>query len=88
MTFSLRILGDGLGPPSVSCEDHLSDLSGNNQQLVAAQDKRGRRAEFTISPSSGRASPQSHVLVQVESLSPARLDLYRKFPHDWNLSCF
>lgn len=80
LTFSLRILGDGLGPPSVSYEDHLSDMSRNNPQVVAAEDKRERPAEFTINPSSGCLSPQSHVLVEVESVSYTHLDLYRKFP--------
>lgn len=67
LTFDLRILGDGLGPPSVSYEDHLSDVSRNDRQVVAVGDTHGRPAEFTISPSSACASPQSHVLVQVVS---------------------
>lgn len=70
LSFGLRILGDGLGPPSVSYEDYLSDMSRNNQQVV---NKRGRPAEFSISPSSGCASPQSHVLVEVEYVSSTQL---------------
>lgn len=73
LSFGLRILGDGLGPPSVSYEDHLSDMSRNNQPVVAAEDKCGRPAEFSISPSSGCASPQSDVLVEVESVSSTQL---------------
>lgn len=71
LTFSLRILGDGLGPPSVSYKDHLSNMSKNDQQVIAV-DKRGQPAEFTISPSSGCASAQSHVLVEVDQLSTPR----------------
>lgn len=65
LTFSLRVLGDGLGPPSRSYEDHLSDVSRNDGQAAAVGDMHGRPAEFTIRPSSGCVSPQSHVLVQV-----------------------
>lgn len=80
LTFSLRVLGDGLGPPSVSYEDHLSDMSSSHRQVVAAEDKPGRPAEFSIRPSSGCVSPQSQELLQVESVSHSQLDLCSWFP--------
>lgn len=65
LTFTLRVLGDGRGSSSMSYEEHLSDVSRNHPQFSSERISVGP-AEFTISPSSGSVSPQSHVTIQVK----------------------
>uniref|UniRef100_A0A674P6G4 HYDIN/VesB/CFA65-like Ig-like domain-containing protein n=1 Tax=Takifugu rubripes TaxID=31033 RepID=A0A674P6G4_TAKRU len=75
LTFTLRVLGDGRGSSSVSYEEHLSDVSRNHPQFSSERISVGP-AEFTISPSSGSVSPQSHVTIQV-TLCANTLKTYR-----------
>lgn len=73
LAFRLRVLGDGTGSPSVSYEEHLADVSRNQWHMAAAEGVSVRPAEFTISPSSGSVSPQSHITIQVRCVCYAQL---------------
>lgn len=84
----MRILGDGLGSPSVSYEGRLSDVSRKNWQFIAAEDVHVRPAEFTISPTSDFVSPQSHVTVEVKWLWYTELDIHNMIPNAWNWNWF
>ncbi|XP_070763174.1 hydrocephalus-inducing protein homolog [Enoplosus armatus] len=76
MTFALRVPGDGLGSPSVTCAKHVSDLSTNNWQGSAARDLHARPAEFTISPAAGSVRAMSDVTIKV-TLCSNTLGRYR-----------
>lgn len=65
LTFTLRVLGDGRGPSSVSYEEHLSHVSRNLPQF-SSEPVSVRPAEFTLRPSSGSVSPRSHLTIQVK----------------------
>ncbi|KAI3370851.1 hypothetical protein L3Q82_007368 [Scortum barcoo] len=65
MTFALRVPGDGLGSPSVTCSKQLSDMSKNNWQGSAARDLHAQPAEFTISPAAGSVHARSDVIIKV-----------------------
>lgn len=67
MRISLRVLGDGLGAPSVSYDKQLSDTSRNNWQASAAKGSRARPVELTISPATGSVPPMSDFLIEVET---------------------
>lgn len=73
LAFRLRVLGDGLGSPSVSYEEHLADMSRNKRHIAAAEGISVRPAEFTISPSSGSVLPQLHVTIQVRCVCYTQL---------------
>ncbi|XP_035521672.1 hydrocephalus-inducing protein homolog [Morone saxatilis] len=64
MTFALRVLGDGLGSPSVTCTQ-VSDFSRNTWQDSAARDLHARPAEFTISPAAGTVRSMCDVPIKV-----------------------
>lgn len=66
MTFALRVLGDGLGSPSVSYDKQLSDMSRNNWQASAARDLHARHVEFNISPAAGSLPSMSDVAIEVQ----------------------
>lgn len=66
MTFALRVLGDGLGSPSVSYDKQLFDMSRNNWQASAARDLHARPVEFTISPAAGSVPSMSDVTIEVQ----------------------
>lgn len=61
----LRVLGDGLGPPSVSYDKQLSDMSRNNWQASDARGCHARPMELTISPASGSVPPMSEFPIEV-----------------------
>lgn len=65
MTICLRVLGDGLGPASVSYDKRLSDMSRNNWQASAARGCHARPMELTISPASGSVPPMSEFPIEV-----------------------
>ncbi|KAI3371721.1 hypothetical protein L3Q82_024292, partial [Scortum barcoo] len=65
ITFALRVLGDGLGSPSVTCYKQLSDMSRNNWQGSAAGDLHAQPVEFTISPAAGSVLAMSDVTIKV-----------------------
>nr|XP_046249402.1 hydrocephalus-inducing protein homolog [Scatophagus argus] len=65
MTFALRVLGDGMGPPSVTWDKQLSDRSQNSWQVSAARHLHAQPVEFTISPSAGSVPSMSDVTIKV-----------------------
>ncbi|KAM9351908.1 hydrocephalus-inducing protein homolog [Symphorus nematophorus] len=65
MTFALRVLGDGLGSPSVSWDKQLSDMSRSNWQVSAARDFYARPVEFTVSPAAGSVPSSSRITIKV-----------------------
>lgn len=65
MTICLRVLGDGLGPPSVSYDKQLSDMSRNDWQASAARGCHARPMELTISPASGSVPPMAEFPIEV-----------------------
>ncbi|XP_074533739.1 hydrocephalus-inducing protein homolog [Halichoeres trimaculatus] len=56
MNFTLRVLGDGSGSPSVTC---------SNWQGSTAKDLRARPAEFTISPAAGSVRAMSNTTIKL-----------------------
>ncbi|XP_045894223.1 hydrocephalus-inducing protein homolog [Micropterus dolomieu] len=65
MTFALRVPGDGLGSPSVTCAKQVSSVSMNNWQGSAARDLHARPVEFTVSPVAGSVAEMSDVTIKV-----------------------
>ncbi|XP_040894088.1 hydrocephalus-inducing protein homolog [Toxotes jaculatrix] len=65
MTFALRVLGDGLGSPSVTSAKQVSDMSRNNWQGSAARDLHARPVEFTVSPAVGSVRAMSDITIKV-----------------------
>lgn len=68
MSISLRVLGDGLGAPSVSYDKQLLDTSRNSWQASAAKGSHARPVELTISPASGCVPPMSDFPIEVGAL--------------------
>uniref|UniRef100_A0A665UR31 HYDIN/VesB/CFA65-like Ig-like domain-containing protein n=1 Tax=Echeneis naucrates TaxID=173247 RepID=A0A665UR31_ECHNA len=75
MTFALRILGDGLGSPSVTSAKQVSEVSRNNWQGSAARDLHARPVEFTVSPAVGSVRAMSDVTLCSNTLRRYRLAL-------------
>ncbi|XP_042266839.1 hydrocephalus-inducing protein homolog isoform X2 [Thunnus maccoyii] len=65
MTFALRVLGDGLGTPSVTSAKQLSEFFRNDWQGSAARDLHARPVEFTVSPAAGSVRAMSDVTIKV-----------------------
>uniref|UniRef100_UPI003AADF4DB hydrocephalus-inducing protein homolog n=1 Tax=Centroberyx gerrardi TaxID=166262 RepID=UPI003AADF4DB len=65
MTFALRVLGDGLGSPSVTSAKQVSELSRSQWQGSAARDPQTRPVEFTLSPASGTVRAMSDATIEV-----------------------
>ncbi|XP_061578790.1 hydrocephalus-inducing protein homolog [Cololabis saira] len=65
ITFALRVLGDGLGSPSVSFDKYVSDLSQNNWKGCVARGVSARRMEFAVSPAAGSVRAMSDVNIKV-----------------------
>uniref|UniRef100_A0A8D3BS88 HYDIN axonemal central pair apparatus protein n=1 Tax=Scophthalmus maximus TaxID=52904 RepID=A0A8D3BS88_SCOMX len=65
MTFALRVLGDGLGPPSVTSDRQVSEVTRSNWHGSAARDIRARPAEFYVSPAAGSLRCMSDVVIKV-----------------------
>ncbi|KAJ8272065.1 hypothetical protein COCON_G00109240 [Conger conger] len=63
LTFGLRILGDGAGPPSVASVEQVSDL--NRTEWGGGGARSDRPVEFSIAPSSGSLRAQGVLDVQV-----------------------
>uniref|UniRef100_A0AAV2KZ11 Uncharacterized protein n=1 Tax=Knipowitschia caucasica TaxID=637954 RepID=A0AAV2KZ11_KNICA len=64
MTFSLRVLGDGSGPPSVSCVQQLNEKSRSQWQSCTAKDRRVRPKEFIVSPQTDCVRAMSQVNIK------------------------
>uniref|UniRef100_A0A8C6LRJ5 HYDIN/VesB/CFA65-like Ig-like domain-containing protein n=1 Tax=Nothobranchius furzeri TaxID=105023 RepID=A0A8C6LRJ5_NOTFU len=65
INFVLRVLGDGLGSPSVSGFRQVSDLSLKSWQGHTAQGVHERPVEFTVSPAAGSVSAMSDITIKV-----------------------
>ncbi|XP_031731518.1 hydrocephalus-inducing protein homolog isoform X1 [Anarrhichthys ocellatus] len=65
MTFALRVLGDGLGSPSINSAQQASEVSRNNWGGSAARDLHARPVEFTVTPAAGSVRALSDVTIQV-----------------------
>ncbi|XP_037622519.1 hydrocephalus-inducing protein homolog isoform X2 [Sebastes umbrosus] len=65
MTFALRVLGDGLGSPSVTGAKQASEVSRNNWEGSTARDLHARPVEFTITPAAGSVRALSDVTIKV-----------------------
>ncbi|XP_054864966.1 hydrocephalus-inducing protein homolog [Amphiprion ocellaris] len=65
MTFALRVLGDGLGSPSVSAAKQVSEASRKTWQGHTARDLHALPAEFTVSPASNFVRAMSDVTFKV-----------------------
>ncbi|XP_015258081.1 PREDICTED: hydrocephalus-inducing protein homolog [Cyprinodon variegatus] len=65
MTFSLHVMGDGTGSPSVSSAKQVSDLSRKNWQGYAARHAHLRPVEFTVHPEAGTVDAMSNVTIKV-----------------------
>lgn len=67
MTFSLRVLGDGLGSPSITSAKQVSDMSRNNWQGSVARDVHTRPVEFTVNPAAGLVRAMSDITIKVKN---------------------
>lgn len=56
MNFALRVLGDGLGSPSITC---------SSWQGSTTKELRTRPVEFTISPAAGSVRAMSNTAIKV-----------------------
>ncbi|XP_047451812.1 hydrocephalus-inducing protein homolog [Mugil cephalus] len=65
MTFALRVLGDGLGSPSVNSAKQASDVSRKNWHGHTAGDLHARPMEFTVIPAAGSVRAMSDVTIKV-----------------------
>ncbi|XP_025759455.1 hydrocephalus-inducing protein homolog isoform X1 [Oreochromis niloticus] len=65
VNFILRVLGDGLGSPSVSSFKQVSDESLKDWQGHTARDLHPCPVEFTVSPAAGSVRSVSDVDIQV-----------------------
>ncbi|KAF3689156.1 Hydrocephalus-inducing protein Hy-3 [Channa argus] len=65
MKFALRVVGDGLGSPSITSATQVSELSRNNWQSTTAKDLYMRPVEFTVSPAEGSVRAMSDITIQV-----------------------
>ncbi|XP_075998117.1 hydrocephalus-inducing protein homolog [Genypterus blacodes] len=65
MTFSLRIPGDGLRSPSLTCVKQVSELSSNQWKGSTAGDLQSRPVEFTLSPATATVRSMSDVDIKV-----------------------
>lgn len=65
MTFALRVLGDGLGSPSVTSAKQATEMSRNNWEGSAARGLHARPVEFTVTPAAGSVRAMSDVNIKV-----------------------
>ncbi|XP_057693166.1 hydrocephalus-inducing protein homolog isoform X2 [Corythoichthys intestinalis] len=65
MNFSLRVVGDGMGPPSVTSDQQVCELCRNNWQGSAAHDNSAMPIEFTVSPAVGSVRAMANVSIKV-----------------------
>uniref|UniRef100_A0A3Q2PEK1 HYDIN axonemal central pair apparatus protein n=1 Tax=Fundulus heteroclitus TaxID=8078 RepID=A0A3Q2PEK1_FUNHE len=65
MVFALHVMGDGLGSPSVSSSEQVSDLSPKIWQGCASRDPHLRPAEFKVHPEAGTVDAMSNVTIKV-----------------------
>uniref|UniRef100_A0A3Q1FMQ5 HYDIN/VesB/CFA65-like Ig-like domain-containing protein n=1 Tax=Acanthochromis polyacanthus TaxID=80966 RepID=A0A3Q1FMQ5_9TELE len=75
MTFALRVLGDGLGSPSVSAAKQVSEASRKTWQGHTARDLHALPAEFAVSPASNFVRAMSDVTLCSNTVKRYRLGL-------------
>uniref|UniRef100_A0A672JGY3 HYDIN/VesB/CFA65-like Ig-like domain-containing protein n=1 Tax=Salarias fasciatus TaxID=181472 RepID=A0A672JGY3_SALFA len=64
MNFSLRVLGDGLGPPSVTADRQVADETLKTWRGHTARELHTQPAEFTVSPATGSVRALSDINVK------------------------
>ncbi|XP_077372587.1 hydrocephalus-inducing protein homolog [Festucalex cinctus] len=69
MSFSLRVVGDGMGSPSVTSDQQVCDLCRNNWQGRAVHDITAMPVEFTVSPATGLVRAMADVSIKVSLCS-------------------
>lgn len=65
MYFSLRVLGDGLGSPSVTSAKQVSDMSKYNWKSCTTSEIYARPVEFTVIPAEDCVSALSDITIKV-----------------------
>ncbi|XP_008409888.1 hydrocephalus-inducing protein homolog isoform X2 [Poecilia reticulata] len=65
MTFALHVMGDGLGPRSITSTKQVSDLSPKSWQGYPTWDRCLRPVEFTVSPTTGTVDAMSDISIKV-----------------------
>ncbi|XP_029009061.1 hydrocephalus-inducing protein homolog isoform X2 [Betta splendens] len=65
MTFALRILGDGSGPPSITSSKQVSERSRNSWRGSAANGLHIKPVEFTVNPAVGSVRAMSDINIMV-----------------------
>ncbi|KAF7656193.1 hypothetical protein LDENG_00045060 [Lucifuga dentata] len=65
MTFTLRVLGNGLGSASVTSVEQVSELFRNHWQGSTSRDLHFQPVEFTLSPSTATVRAMSDVTIKV-----------------------
>lgn len=80
MNFILRVLGDGLGSPSVSSFKQISDESLKDWQGYTARDLHPCPVEFTVSPAAGSVRSVSDVDIKVQFINtiPATDEIFQQ----------
>lgn len=66
MSFSLRVVGDGMGSPSVTSDQQVCELCRNNWQGSTAHDGSTLPVEFTVSPAVGFVRAMADVSIKVQ----------------------
>ncbi|XP_051916753.1 hydrocephalus-inducing protein homolog isoform X2 [Hippocampus zosterae] len=69
MSFSLRVVGDGIGSPSVTSDQQVCELCRNNWQGSTAHDGSTMPVEFTVSPALGSVRAMADVSIKVSLCS-------------------
>ncbi|XP_019738776.1 hydrocephalus-inducing protein homolog [Hippocampus comes] len=69
MSFSLRVVGDGMGSPSVTSDQQVCELCRNNWQGSTAHDGSTMPVEFTVSPAVGSVRAMADVSIKVSLCS-------------------
>ncbi|XP_049580395.1 hydrocephalus-inducing protein homolog [Syngnathus scovelli] len=69
MNFTLRVLGDGMGSPSVTSDQQVCELCRNNWQGSISHDINAMPVEFTVSPAAGTLRAMADVNIKVSLCS-------------------
>lgn len=67
MTFALHVMGDGVGPRSISSAKQVTDSSPKSWQGNPPWDRCLQPVEFTVSPATGTVDAMSDVSIKVPS---------------------
>uniref|UniRef100_A0A3Q3D588 HYDIN/VesB/CFA65-like Ig-like domain-containing protein n=1 Tax=Hippocampus comes TaxID=109280 RepID=A0A3Q3D588_HIPCM len=75
MSFSLRVVGDGMGSPSVTSDQQVCELCRNNWQGSTAHDGSTMPVEFTVSPAVGSVRAMADVSLCSNTVKHYRMAL-------------